>query len=51
MTGFDFTGVDKEFFGDGKQKSFLIINIGKPGADAFFPRSPRLAFDEAVATV
>ncbi|MFE1174753.1 malonic semialdehyde reductase [Streptomyces sp. NPDC058773] len=51
MTGFDFTGIDKEFFGDGKQKSFLVINIGKPGADAFFPRSPRLAFDEAVTTV
>ncbi|WP_043265891.1 malonic semialdehyde reductase [Streptomyces sp. CT34] len=51
MTGFDFTAIDKEFFGDGKQKSFLVINIGKPGTDAFFPRSPRLAFDEAVATV
>ncbi|MFD7105551.1 malonic semialdehyde reductase [Streptomyces celluloflavus] len=51
MTGFDFGGIDKDFFGDGKQKSFLVINIGKPGADAFFPRSPRLAFDEAVATV
>ncbi|MFJ9617027.1 malonic semialdehyde reductase [Streptomyces noursei] len=51
MTGFDFTGVDKEFFGDGKQKSFLVINVGKPAADAFFPRSPRLSFDEAATTV
>ncbi|MCL6297686.1 malonic semialdehyde reductase [Streptomyces kronopolitis] len=51
MTGFDFTGIDKEFFGDGKQKSFLVINMGKPGAEAFFPRSPRLTFDEAVTTV
>ncbi|AJT64660.1 malonic semialdehyde reductase [Streptomyces chattanoogensis] len=51
MTGFDFTGIDKEFFGDGKQKSFLVINVGKPGPDAFYPRSPRLAFDEAAATV
>ncbi|MGX1851426.1 malonic semialdehyde reductase [Streptomyces sp. NBC_01456] len=51
MTGFDFTGIDKEFFGDGKQKSFLVINIGKPGAEAFFPRSPRLTFDEAVTAV
>ncbi|MFJ6747046.1 MULTISPECIES: malonic semialdehyde reductase [unclassified Streptomyces] len=51
MTGFDFTGVDKEFFGDGKQKAFLVINIGKPGDDAFSPRSPRLDFTEAVATV
>ncbi len=51
MTGFDFTGIDKEFFGDGKQKAFLVINIGKPGADAFFPRSPRLDFAEAVTSV
>ncbi|MFG2209987.1 malonic semialdehyde reductase [Streptomyces sp. NPDC048638] len=51
MTGFDFTGVDKEFFGDGKQKSFLVINVGKPGADAFSPRSPRLTFEDAATTV
>ncbi|MFG2223776.1 malonic semialdehyde reductase [Streptomyces sp. NPDC050161] len=51
MTGFDFAGVDKEFFGDGKQKSFLVINVGKPGADAFFPRSPRLEFADAATTV
>ena len=29
----------------------MVVNIGKPGADAWFPRSPRLAFDEAVTTV
>ncbi|MGW7520840.1 malonic semialdehyde reductase [Streptomyces sp. NPDC054796] len=51
MTGFDFAGINEEFFGDGKQKAFLVINIGKPGDDAFFPRSPRLAFEDAVATV
>ncbi|MYT31792.1 MULTISPECIES: malonic semialdehyde reductase [unclassified Streptomyces] len=51
MTGFDFTAIDKEFFGAGKQKSFLVINVGKPGPDAFFPRSPRLGFDEAATTV
>ncbi|MFE7546369.1 malonic semialdehyde reductase [Streptomyces platensis] len=51
MSGFDFSGIDKEFFGDGKQKAFLVINIGKPGADAFSPRSPRLTFDEAVTAV
>ncbi|GAB2802997.1 malonic semialdehyde reductase [Streptomyces daliensis] len=51
MTGFDFAGINEKFFGDGKQKAFLVINIGKPGDDAFFPRSPRLAFEDAVATV
>lgn len=51
MTGFDNDGVDKEFFGDGKQKSLLVINIGLPGEDAFRPRSPRLAADDAVTVV
>ncbi|MET9295169.1 malonic semialdehyde reductase [Streptomyces sp. NPDC003077] len=51
MTGFDFGALDKEFFGDGKQKSFMVINVGKPGEDAFFPRSPRLEANEAIATI
>lgn len=51
MSGFDKDGVDKEFFGDGKQKSLLVINIGRPGEEAFRPRSPRLAYEDAVTTV
>ena len=51
MTGFDFAGINEEFFADGKQKAFMVINIGKPGEDAYSPRSPRLAFEEAVRTV
>lgn len=51
MTGYDADGVNKEFFGDGKQKVLMVVNIGKPAEDAFAPRSPRLAFDQAVVTV
>ncbi|SCK26164.1 malonic semialdehyde reductase [Streptomyces sp. WMMB 322] len=51
MSGFDRHGVDKEFFGDGRQKSLLVINIGRPGQDAYKPRLPRLAYDDAVTTV
>lgn len=51
MTGFDFAGINEEFFEDGQQKAFLVINIGKPGEDAFKPRSPRLSFEDAVRTV
>jgi 3-hydroxypropanoate dehydrogenase len=29
----------------------MVVNIGKPGSDAWFPRSPRLAYDEVVTTV
>ncbi|MEW1723540.1 malonic semialdehyde reductase [Streptomyces sp. NPDC093109] len=50
MTGFDPAGVQKEFL-DGDHTPLAIVNIGKPGDDAFYPRSPRLAFDEAVTTV
>jgi 3-hydroxypropanoate dehydrogenase len=51
MTGFDADGVNKEFFGDGRQKVLLVVNIGKPGEDAFRPRAPRLTFEDAVTTV
>ncbi|MDK1476576.1 malonic semialdehyde reductase [Streptomyces sp. 549] len=51
MTGFDFDGVNKEFFGDGRQKTLVVINIGHPGPDAYYPRSPRLPHTEAVTTV
>ncbi|MFI9205339.1 malonic semialdehyde reductase [Streptomyces sp. NPDC053048] len=50
MTGFDFAGVQKEFLDD-DHTPLMIINIGKPGEDAFYPRSPRLSFEQAVQTV
>jgi nitroreductase len=50
MTGFDFAGVQKEFL-DGDHTPLMIVNIGKPGDAAWFPRSPRLAYDEVVTTV
>ncbi|MFE2034512.1 malonic semialdehyde reductase [Streptomyces scopuliridis] len=50
MTGFDAAGVQKEFL-DGDHTPLVIINIGKPGENAWYPRSPRLSFDEAITTV
>ncbi|RKT16127.1 3-hydroxypropanoate dehydrogenase [Streptomyces sp. 1114.5] len=51
MTGFDAEGINKEFFADGDHSVLAVVNIGKPGEDAWFPRSPRLAYDEVVTTV
>ncbi|MFJ9441075.1 malonic semialdehyde reductase [Kitasatospora sp. NPDC101235] len=51
MTGYDADGLNKEFFGDGEHSVLAVVNIGKPGEDAWFPRSPRLAYDEVVTTV
>ncbi|WP_405678711.1 malonic semialdehyde reductase [Streptomyces sp. NBC_00868] len=50
MTGADLSGIQKEFL-DADHAPLMIVNIGKPGEDAWFPRSPRLAFDEVVTTV
>ena len=49
MAGFDKSGVDADFFPDGRQRSFLVVNIGHPAADGQFPRSPRLPYDRVVS--
>ncbi|MFR0359564.1 malonic semialdehyde reductase [Streptomyces sediminimaris] len=51
MTGFDAGGVEKEFFADGDHSVLVVVNIGKPGENAWFARSPRLAYDQVVSTV
>ncbi|MFD4597390.1 malonic semialdehyde reductase [Streptomyces sp. NPDC058464] len=50
MTGVDFAGIQKEFLDD-DHTPFVVVNIGRPGPDAWFPRSPRLAYDDVVTTV
>ncbi|MFE7515321.1 malonic semialdehyde reductase [Streptomyces sp. NPDC057540] len=50
MTGLDFAGVQKEFLDD-DHTPLMVVNIGKPGEDAWFPRSPRLSYDEVITTV
>ncbi|MDQ3402592.1 MAG: malonic semialdehyde reductase [Actinomycetota bacterium] len=51
MTGFDANGVNEEFFAGTTLRSLVVVNIGKPGADAYFPRSPRLDYDQVIETV
>lgn len=50
MTGFDFPGVRKEFLDD-DHTPLMVVNIGRPGANPWFPRGPRLAFDQVVTTL
>jgi 3-hydroxypropanoate dehydrogenase len=61
MSGFDNAKVDEEFFGSAKQcegcdqeffpdghvKSNFLCNLGYGDASKLYPRSPRLAFEEA----
>jgi 3-hydroxypropanoate dehydrogenase len=51
MIGFDHAAVSKEFFSDGRHQAMCVVNIGKPGPDAWMGRLPRLAYDEVVTTV
>ncbi|MFD3583945.1 malonic semialdehyde reductase [Streptomyces sp. NPDC058683] len=50
MGGYDAAGIQKEFLDD-DHTPVMVVNIGKPGPDAWFPRSPRLAYDDVVTTV
>lgn len=50
MTGLDFEGVRKEFLDD-DHTPLMVVNIGRPGPDAWFPRSPRLSYEQVVTTV
>jgi 3-hydroxypropanoate dehydrogenase len=48
MSGFDNAGVDQAFFTGTTVKSNFLINLGYGDSSRdLFPRSPRLAFDEA----
>ncbi len=47
MSGFDNAKVDAEFFPAGTVKSNFLCNLGYGDPAKLFPRSPRLAFEEA----
>jgi 3-hydroxypropanoate dehydrogenase len=51
MTGLHAEAIDKEFFAETGYKTLVVVNIGKPGEDAWFPRGPRLEQDLVVTTV
>ena len=51
MTGFDAAALNEAFFADGEHRVLAVVNIGKPGPEAWMDRLPRLDFDEVVSTV
>ncbi|MGH6656848.1 MAG: malonic semialdehyde reductase [Actinocrinis sp.] len=51
MIGYDAAGIDRDFFPDGEHRVQAVVNIGKPGAEPWFQRSPRLEYDEVFSTV
>ncbi len=51
MTGADFAAIDAAFFPAGDQKSFLVVNIGQPGEEAWGEAKPKFSYQDAVRTV
>ncbi|RFU38111.1 malonic semialdehyde reductase [Actinomadura logoneensis] len=51
MTGFDAEGVRAEFLEGTGHEPVAVVNVGRPGPDAWFPRNPRLDFDQVVTEV
>jgi 3-hydroxypropanoate dehydrogenase len=51
MSGFDNAKVDEAFFAGTNWKSNFLVNLGYGDASKLFPRSPRLAFDEAARII
>jgi 3-hydroxypropanoate dehydrogenase len=51
MSGFDNAMVDATFFADSPIRSNFLCNIGYGDHGKLFPRSPRLAFDDACLIV
>jgi 3-hydroxypropanoate dehydrogenase len=48
MAGFDAEALDADFFPDGRWKSILVVNIGRPGEDPWMDRLPRLDHEEVI---
>jgi EmrB/QacA subfamily drug resistance transporter len=44
MTGFYADKVTEEFFPGGRHRPLVVVNIGRPGPDAWYDRLPRLGF-------
>lgn len=51
MWGYDDDAIDREFFADTPQRVVAVLNIGRPGPDAWSGRSPRLDFEDVVTTL
>lgn len=51
MAGLNAEEVAKEFFPEGGHQVLAVVNIGRPGPDAYRERNPRLDYDQVVRTV
>ena len=48
MAGFDTDAVTAEFLPGGRERALLVVNLGHPGENPWFPRLPRLHEEDVV---
>jgi 3-hydroxypropanoate dehydrogenase len=48
MAGFDADAVTAEFLPGGRERALLVVNLGHPGENPWFPRLPRLDEEDVV---
>ena len=51
MSGFNTAGVDADLLAGTSLRAFVVVNIGKPGANASMDRLPRLDYEEVVTSL
>ena len=51
MSGFNNDKVDAEFFPDGRFKSNFLVNLGYGADNGYYPRGPRLTFEDAATII
>jgi len=51
MTGFDRDAIDAEFFPEGDHHTLVVINVGRPDADSYRPRNPRVDREELLTVL
>jgi len=50
MVGFHADKVGEEFFPGGRHRALVVVNIGKPGPEAWYDRLPRLEYERVFTT-
>ncbi|MER6843884.1 malonic semialdehyde reductase [Streptomyces platensis] len=51
IVGYDEQAINRDFFPDGDRRVLAVLNIGLPGIAPWFPRLPRLPYEDVVSTV
>lgn len=51
MTGYDAEKINAEFFPDGQHTVLVVANVGHADPESYYPRGPRLAYDQVVTTI